>query len=141
MFGDHLCFHDSEVLSVLLDRGDPGSNTWSPSLTATFHLFAFSHVDPASNRQIFEDHTLATIRFGAVSGLELAEFNNQNALMDLHVVAVEPPQHEVRYEVSFVQSCGVSASFRCPVNGGVRSHFYILLITASSDTQGRVRSL
>jgi hypothetical protein len=113
LFGEHLSFHDAEVVSIVLDRGDPGSNAWSPSLTATFHLFAFSHVAPGSKRPVYKSHTLAAIRFGAVSNLVLTEFNNQNALINLHVAPLESPEYEARYEVSFVQSFGVGASFRC----------------------------
>jgi hypothetical protein len=113
LFGEHLSFHDAEVVTIVLDRGDPGSNAWSPSLTATFHLFAFSHVASFSNRPVYKNHTLAAIRFGAVSNPVITEFNNQNALMNLHVEPLESPEHEAQYEVSFVQSFGVGASFRC----------------------------
>ncbi len=113
LYGEGLCFHDAEVVTIFLDRGDPESDTWSPSLSATFHLFAVARVDPGSNHFVFKDHSLVTIRFGAISDLELGSFNHQNALMDLHITPIEPPDDKARYHVDFLPSFGVGASFRC----------------------------
>jgi hypothetical protein len=91
-------FHDTEVLSILLDR----EGVECPSLTSTLLL----HIGPFDGRN---NSVKATIRFGAVDFEELMDFNHQNALSGIDIsVLNENPR---RLRVEFVAAHGCSATF------------------------------
>jgi len=112
-YGEKLSFHDSEILTVVLDRGPQGGNEWSPSLTATFHLFAWLPADPKTHAFSFHKHALATIRFNGIFEVDMVDFNHQNAIFDLIINKLEDVGHAQRYNVHLQPSFGLGAKFVC----------------------------
>jgi hypothetical protein len=112
-YGEELSFHDSEILTVLLDRGPQGPNEWSPSLTAVFHLFAWLPADPKTHLFSFHKHSLATIRFNGIYDLEMDGFNHQNAILELIINRLEDVGHAQRYSVCLDPAHGLGAKFIC----------------------------
>jgi Immunity protein 50 len=112
VFGDWPSFHDSEVLSIRLER--EGYDEWtSPAVCATVHVFACRLNEHSPTGVEFYNHTLVTFRFNLVVNLELSGFNQQNAIFDL---IIEPSGHktpEIPIDVTFQPSFGVGLSFSC----------------------------
>ena len=117
VFGRWPSFHDAEVVDLRLERR--GRDDFEgPVLLARFHLFR-GRKDPSRAGGVrWEDHTLATLRFGCVHHLSIAGFNHQNAILDLHIETLEAGAHPASpslpaYRVAFEPSFGVGASFLC----------------------------
>ena len=113
VFGYWPTFHDSEVLWLRLDRRPLGEG-YGPTLEALIHAFEMtSDVDP-SGFCILRHHSLVHIRFHDVVELRLGDFNNQNVLGELAIFDIRERQMEsIQFEVHFVSSFGVDASFQC----------------------------
>jgi len=112
-YGKELSFHDSEILNVVLERGPQGTDEWSPSLTAKFHLFAWLPADPETHFISFHKHSLVTIRFNGIYDLDAVGFNQQNAILDLIIEQLEDVGHAKRYSVYFDPAHGLGAKFIC----------------------------
>jgi hypothetical protein len=110
LFGYWPSFHDAEVRSLRMDSRDGGG----PVLEATLYVFQMTPEVDSRGYYILRHESLVTIRFANIAGLELAGFNSQNVLMSLHL-ALADSQHDDsrRWEVSFVDSYGLSAKFAC----------------------------
>lgn len=103
-------FHDAEVHQLIINRGDvrPEDDVWiGTSLEVTFELCALKHP------------YLVTLKFHDCEDIELKQFNQQNALYDLHF-ALEPrgfcrdgtaltPYIIVHFEQAF----GMKLGFKC----------------------------
>ena len=113
IFGYWPSFHDAEVLWIRLDRL-PYTEQYGPVLEAVIHAFEItSEVDP-DGFYVVRHHVRVHLRFEGVTELQLEGFNNQNALMGLGVKNICDRQMEnIRWEVQFDSSWGVTASFRC----------------------------
>lgn len=104
-------FHDSEVLSLHLDR--EGEN--APALTMKVRWFEGSR---DSGRVARKNRAIATFKFKSVAGLEIDGFNNQNAVLDLAIEPVAPGDDDVTwpgtaYRVTIGPSHGLGGSFTC----------------------------
>src|SRR5687767_10468322 len=88
LFGDWPSFHDAEVLDLRLHRRGP--DEWeSPILEADIHLFKGRRNQSVPPGIEWYDHTVVTMRFTLVVGLELYDFNHQNAIFDF--ILERPP--------------------------------------------------
>jgi hypothetical protein len=56
---------------------------------------------------------VACLMFEQVQELQLSGFNHQNALMDLDIVRLQPPQNGALLKVTFRPAFGVGGSFNC----------------------------
>ena len=92
IFGRWPSFHDSEVLSIRLER--EAKDRWSgPTLYSTVHVFAARLNEDSRTGVEFYNHTLVTFRFNLVVDLELSGFNQQNAIFDLIIEAPADAPH------------------------------------------------
>jgi hypothetical protein len=115
IFGSWPSFHDAEVLRVRMDRGtvfeggpDDGRK---PLLDADIHVFETT--DEVSEQGVYKlcNHTLVTLGFHGVDRLELTGLDSQNVLFDLEIA--ETQLEAFNWEVTFVPSTGVAATFVC----------------------------
>ena len=117
IFGFWPSFHDAEVLEMNLWRGDVEPNRGSyvfPVLTAKIHLWELTDEVGPSGNFVLRHHTLALLRFHAVSGLNLSGFNHQNAIFGLSVVREERQEGpSPMFAVEFERAFGVEAQFDC----------------------------
>lgn len=107
-------FHDSEVLSIHLDREGPEA----PVALIRVHLFEGSPDAANPGRIAWKNHSVATLKFKSVVGLELSDFNRQNAIFDLGIELAPAGHDDVTwagpaYEVVISSSYGVGGSFIC----------------------------
>ena len=115
IFGDWPSFHDAEVVRVVLDRaGASGHDGMGPMLTLAVRVSRYGPALAPDGTYARRDDTRATFRFDGVQELELANFNDQNALWDLELVDIRDRQLEgLAWEVTLAASHGVSARFLC----------------------------
>lgn len=112
IFGEWPSFHDSEVLSIRLER--EGKDRWtSPTLYSTLHVFAGRVKEDSQTGVEFYNHTLVTFRFDLVINLELSGFNHQNAIFDLIIKTTTEASSETPIDVIFQSSFGVGLTFSC----------------------------
>lgn len=112
IFGRWPSFHDSEVLSIRLERED--KDPWSsPTLYSTVHVFAGRRNENSRTGVEFYNHTLVTFRFNLVVNLELSGFNHQNAIFDLIIEMPDNASAETPIDVTFQPSFGVALTFSC----------------------------
>jgi Immunity protein 50 len=112
VFGCWPSFHDSEVLSIRLER--EGEDPWnSPTLYSTLHVFAGRLNENSPTGVEFYNHTLVTFRFNLVVNLELSGFNQQNAIFDLIIETPANAPTETPIAVTFQPSFGVALTFSC----------------------------
>jgi len=114
-------FHDSEVVSIRLDRA--GVDPWAgPVALISIHLFDGEAKPGQPNAFRFFNHHVVTFRFIGVACLDLGGFNQQNAIFDLLVEQFDeplgdqaadfpmtPPVHRIKLATSF----GVGCTFIC----------------------------
>lgn len=103
-------FHDSEVLSIHLDRE-------GPAIEMRVHLFE-GFREENSDRISWRNHTVATLKFSRVVEVQLDGFNNQNVIFDFAIesVAKEPGVamwDGPAYRIEIDSSYGVGGSFIC----------------------------
>jgi len=90
-------FHDSEILTVVLDRGNHmkivQSGDWSarvaPSLTAQVMTFDWRLGDDSDRK-----YRLVTLRFNGIEDFSMESFGYQNPVMGIGITA-EPEEGEV----------------------------------------------
>lgn len=117
IFGRWPSFHDAEVLSMSLERR--GRDEWEgPIFRVSVHLFEGVRDNQASKGIKYINHAIVTFRFDTVVDLSVANFNQQNAIMDLIFEAGSPRSKDIvwpgpAYRVTFEPSFGVSCSFVC----------------------------
>lgn len=108
-FGHWPSFHDSEVVSIRLDR-DQGRDLTGPMVTMVFFLFRLevAEEDPRRNK------TLTTLQFRDVENLKLSDFNHQNAIngIALSRYFCERLKCEV-FGVKIAPGFGLESSFQC----------------------------
>lgn len=95
-------FHDAEVLSIAFDRV-------GPTCVARVHAFEMTGAVNSEGFYILKGHTVVTFRMGEVSGMELDDFNHQNALMGL-TIGRKPDDG---FRVEFDSAYGVSGFVEC----------------------------
>ena len=105
IFGTWPSFHDSEVVSVRLDRGER-----RPRLDIQVHVFERTLDVDARGYYITKDHTLATLRFDAVESLSIADFNHQNVVDEIELAQEEGGG---LIQVRWPGINGLDASFKC----------------------------
>jgi hypothetical protein len=110
IFGGWPSFHDAEVLSVHLDRGDKDG----ASLEARIHVFKMTSEVDERGYYVLTDHTLVTLFFANIILRELRGFNHQNALFGIGIEEVDPATNDGRrLAVAFEVSYGVETHFLC----------------------------
>ena len=113
VFGRWPSFHDSEVLWIHLDRTHFGDGH-GPTLDALIHVFEMTSEISPSGFYVSRHHSLAHFRFHDVVELNLEGFNFQNVLSELAISDIQERQMErIHFQVDFVASVGLSASFQC----------------------------
>jgi hypothetical protein len=109
VYGRWPSFHDTEVVSIRMDR-DAGAPFTGVQLTVTFHVFRIEVApdDPA------RDNRLVTLVFRAAEQLSLRDFNHQNAIIDfvLSLGRSERLNADIFY-IHLKQGFGVDLSFEC----------------------------
>ncbi len=106
-------FHDAEVLSMDLWRGDicPERNSWIGAVL-TAKIQVLEGVQPDFRHA--GDDILVTLRFHDVSDIRLTDFNHQNAILGLTMHQEDLGEGFMpSIYVKFQQAFGVDASFRC----------------------------
>jgi hypothetical protein len=96
VYGSWPRFHDSEVVSMVLDRGNHmetrATEDWArrrpPSLTAKVTLLDWRHSDASSRK-----YQLGTLRFNGISSFYMEAFGYQNPVMGIGLRA-EPEEDE-----------------------------------------------
>jgi hypothetical protein len=117
IFGRWPSFHDSEIISVRLERR--GRDYWeAPVMYVSVHVFEGYRESEDSTEVKWRNHTVATLRFAPVVDISLGGFNAQNAIQDLTFESAGPENKELTwqgpaYRVDFQQSFGVGISFIC----------------------------
>jgi hypothetical protein len=103
------------VLEVHLDRR--GRDEFEgPVLCIRFHLFQGRRDPDAASGVSWFNHAQATLRFSNVCELEIGDFNNQNAILDLHLedAGMHPQGPGLRaYRVTIQPAFGLGGSFLC----------------------------
>jgi hypothetical protein len=105
-------FHDAEVVRLALER--TASYERGPDLTLDLHAFEITSDVGPNGQYVLRHHVLISFRFSGVADLHIDGFDNQNAIMGLRIENIRDRQlEELRYEVQFGGSFGVSAAFLC----------------------------
>lgn len=108
-FGHWPSFHDSEVVSVRLDR-DEGKICTGPVLTVSIHLFRLEVAADDPNR----NNTVTTVQFREVEELKMTDFNHQNAISDLVLFQTHSDRLKKDiFAVEFRPGFGMSCSLKC----------------------------
>jgi hypothetical protein len=117
IFGFWPSFHDAEVFEINLWRGDVEPERQSyvfPVLMAKIHLWELTDEIDDKGLYVTRHHTMATLRFHDVSGLELTGFNHQNAIFGLAITREERTEGPSPvFSVKFEEAFGVNAEFIC----------------------------
>jgi Immunity protein 50 len=117
IFGRWPSFHDSEVISIRLERH--GRDQWEgPVGYVSVHVFEGYREAEGSPEVKWRNHTIVTFRFAPVVDLSLSGLNQQNAIQDLTFESEPPENRDVTwvgpaYRVNFLPSFGVGISFVC----------------------------
>lgn len=107
------CFHDAEIITIDLWRGDvcPERDSWIGAVI-TMKIQVLEATQPLA-RHTGNDH-LVTLRFHDAKDIQLSDFNHQNAIYGLTF------SHESRGDgltpyirVVFSRGFGVEISFKC----------------------------
>ncbi|MFZ1699831.1 MAG: Imm50 family immunity protein [Pyrinomonadaceae bacterium] len=110
IFGRFPSFHDAEVVSLKLDRGN--SETLA-TVELSIHVFEMTS-EIVENHYVLKNHTLVTFQFEDVVELELEGFNHQNVLQDLSIVDIRHRQLErIKFEVTIPGLHGLEGKFMC----------------------------
>lgn len=83
-------FHDAEVTSVAFERA-------GPTCLLRVHGFKVTRAVKPDGHYVFEGHAVVTFRIDEVTGMQLDDFNHQNALMGLSIV--RGPNESFRLEL------------------------------------------
>jgi hypothetical protein len=108
LFGEWPSFHDAEVISIELRRGEsPGQFT---DLFAAIQVRKYmpANVGTAEFEMATTHDGVITLRFSSISDLSLSEFNHQNVIDDISM-----SQEGSRVNVTFVSIYGVECFFKC----------------------------
>ena len=112
IFGRWPSFHDAEVLSITLDRGE--KNNFEPSLTAAIYVFEMTSQVDNEGRYVLRNHTLVRFRFYKIVNLSLTDFNQQNVLQHLDIEHLSDRERDkVKFKITFSGIFGVKAEFHC----------------------------
>ena len=110
IFGRFPSFHDAEVISLKLFRGD--SETLA-TLQLEIHVFEMTS-KIIEGHYVLEKHTLVTFEFIDIVELELEGFEHQNVLQDLNIQDIEHRQLErIKFEVEIPGILGLDGKFLC----------------------------
>jgi hypothetical protein len=110
VFGRWPSFHDAEVVSISLDR----EGVAGPEIITAIHVFEITSEVTPEGFYGLQHHTRVTFNFEGVEEVELAGFNDQNALFDLIFEDISSRQLDwLKWDVRFDSSHGVGASFMC----------------------------
>jgi immunity protein 50 of polymorphic toxin system len=99
-------FHDSEVLSMRLDRG-----TGHPSLEVDIHVHQMTNDLDERGCFVQRHHTLTTLRFDDIRKFEISDFNAQNAIDDIQITRSN--DREFPYIVDWIGLNGCGTHLEC----------------------------
>jgi hypothetical protein len=113
LYGKWPSFHDAEVLRVTLDRaGHPVAT--GPTLTVELYAFEVSSRLADDGTYARAKEAVVTLAFRGVALLDLAGFNEQNALFSVTIDDLrERGLERVAFDVAFSASYGMAATFQC----------------------------
>lgn len=117
IFGRWPSFHDSEVISVRLERR--GRDEWEgPVAYVSVHVFEGYRETDQSAEIKWRHHTIVTFRFAPVVDISLSGFNQQNAIQNLTFESAGSENKDVTwvgpaYRVVFQPCFGADISFVC----------------------------
>ena len=107
LFGRWPSFHDSEVLSLALERE-------AQVLRVRIYLFEMTSQVDAAGFYKLDKKSVATLSFARIADLTLNGFNQQNVLFGLAIADISSQQLEgLLFEVTFDSSFGLEGSFKC----------------------------
>ena|SRR5215831_12962360 len=109
VYGHWPSFHDSEIVSIRLDR-DAGQPLTGALLTVWWHVFRIEVAPDHPQR----DDRLVSIVFRKIEDLHLTDFNHQNAIIDFTLSCRYSSRlRRDTYAIQFKQGFGVDCSFEC----------------------------
>ena len=112
IFGEWPSFHDSEVLSVNLDRRGT-SEFDGPVIAIQIHVFSGAPTNDGASIT-FTNHHVITFEFREIHEVEMHSFNNQNALFDLQINSDTDAQQEHElFRVLLQPSYGLGCELKC----------------------------
>lgn len=113
IFGGWPSFHDAEVITIDLWRGDicPERESWvGPVLTARILVLEATQL----GAQHAGNDILVTLRFHGVKDLRILNLNHENSIIDLSLTPGSSDRGRTSYvRVCFEQGFGINASFHC----------------------------
>ena len=113
MYGKWPSFHDAEVVRATLDRRGEGSVA-GPTLTVELYTFALTGHLAADGTYARDKEAAVTLAFRGVELLDLAGFNEQNALFNIDIDDLRDRGLErVAFAVGFSAAYGMAATFQC----------------------------
>ena len=111
-FGRLPSFHDAEVKSIALTRGQ--KREFAPELEALIHAFEMTSKVDDTGKYELKNHSLVHFRFVGIDHLDLAGFNHQNVLQSLKIEYIDNNKDgKPKFEIEFVGIFGVDAKFSC----------------------------
>jgi hypothetical protein len=112
IFGGWPDFHDSEIVSMSLDRCGRGEID-GPTIYMNIHVFDWEKTE-GSSRFNFTRHHQVTLAFCAVEENTINSFNGQNILSELQIEMMSGPQWEhCPFKVKFLSSYGAEGDILC----------------------------
>ncbi len=114
LYGGWPSFHDSEVLSVSLDRGKE-KGEFGPSLTIKLHGFAMTNELNDKGHYKTVNHAQITFQFYDVVEFSLTHgFGTQNPLSGVSIEDIRSHQLErINYSVGFDAHLNCDIEFKC----------------------------
>lgn len=112
IFGRFPSFHDAEVLSLVLERGERDIS--GPTLETRIHVFEMTSEVVENKRIVLKNHSIVRFRFSDIVNLEIDEFNHQNVLSGLYIDRNQDQGAETsQFKVTFEGIYGMHAVFGC----------------------------
>jgi hypothetical protein len=112
IFGRFPSFHDAEVLSLALERGERDIS--GPTLETRIHVFEMTSEVDENKRLVLKNHSIVRFRFSEIIDLEINEFNHQNVLSGLYIERNQDQGSETPlFKVTFEGIYGMHADFHC----------------------------
>ena len=113
IFGKWPSFHDAEVISLKLERWR-SKNSPQPSLTLVLHTWKLTSEVDAQGYLVLKNSTRVTLSFTEIDEVELAGFNQQNAIFGLQLEwKSQGTNSSDVFLVTLNPAFGLSGQFEC----------------------------
>ncbi len=107
-YGEWPCFHDAEILSILVKRGVNAGQYANLIIEVNVYYTKSINEGTAKYETIKINDNVITIEFYEIDDLILEGFNYQNVIDGLAI-----KENKNNYSVEFVSIFGVQSSFAC----------------------------